>query len=69
MPEYLSPTPEEIRQWQTSRGLTQRQAAEKLLVPYRTYQDWEGGKGIPPTMLRLALGAVAYGLPAWYGQA
>jgi len=28
--------------------LTQKQAAELLGVPFRTYQDWEYGKRTPP---------------------
>ena len=35
-------------------GHTQREAAELLGVPYRTWQNWEGGiTPIPAPMLRL----------------
>ena len=36
-------------------GLTQTQAAKLLLVPYRTWQDWEAGKRVPPAHVRKAI--------------
>lgn len=37
-----------IKEARKKAGLTQRAMTELLLIPYRTVQDWEGGKHTPP---------------------
>jgi transcriptional regulator with XRE-family HTH domain len=37
-----------LKELRTKANLTQKQAAELLGVPFRTYQDWEYGKRTPP---------------------
>lgn len=37
-------TAEEVKKWRQERNLTQREAAEKLDIPLRTYQGWEAGR-------------------------
>lgn len=60
-----APTPNELRAWRARLGGTQREAAARLLVSERTYQNWEAGNRTPPASIRLAMGAVLYGLPPW----
>jgi len=38
------PTPEEIRKARQKAGLTQTEAAEKVWMSLRAWQDWEAGK-------------------------
>ena len=38
------PTPKEIRKAREETGLTQTEAAEKVWMSYRAWQDWEAGK-------------------------
>jgi DNA-binding transcriptional regulator YiaG len=37
-------TAEELREARKATGLSMKRAAEKAKTPYRTWQDWEGGK-------------------------
>lgn len=37
-------TTEELREARKAAGLSMKQAAEESGTPYRTWQDWEGGK-------------------------
>lgn len=37
-----------IKEARIKAGLTQKDMTTLLLVPYRTVQDWEGGKHNPP---------------------
>jgi transcriptional regulator with XRE-family HTH domain len=39
--------PENLRRLRTRAGLTQAQVADKINVPYRTYQNWELGSREP----------------------
>lgn len=39
----VSPRPEDILAAREAAGLTQAQAAELVLTPRRTWQDWERG--------------------------
>lgn len=36
-------------------GLTQKEFAKKLNIPYRTYQDWENGRHQPTQILQTAV--------------
>lgn len=53
-------TPEELKQWRESLGLSQRAAAIALGVTLPTYQAWERGanlqtkKPLSPTIMRRA---------------
>lgn len=40
----MSPTPQEIREWRLSRGLTQTEAGALVGSGYRTWHQWETGK-------------------------
>ncbi len=48
---------DQLRELRKSTGLSMKQAAEYSNTPYRTWQDWEGGKrrvpGIAEAWLRL----------------
>lgn len=37
----------ELKAWREKHGLTQKRAAEALLVPERTLEDWEQGRMEP----------------------
>lgn len=37
-------TAKELREARKVTGLSMKRAAEKAKTPYRTWQDWEGGK-------------------------
>jgi DNA-binding transcriptional regulator YiaG len=37
-------TAEQLREARKAAGLSMKQAAEMAKTPYRTWQDWEGGK-------------------------
>jgi|APHM01.1.fsa_nt_gi Predicted transcriptional regulator len=58
-------TPEQMRKWRRSLGLSQRAAARELEVPRRTYENWEAGAYEPTGCLPKACNAVAHGLPPW----
>ncbi|MEI7532872.1 MAG: helix-turn-helix transcriptional regulator [Verrucomicrobiae bacterium] len=36
-----------LKDWRARRGITQKEAAERLGVAMRTYQGWEGGEKKP----------------------
>lgn len=38
----------DLRIIRKSQGLTQKEMAYKLQIPFRTYQNWELGSRIPP---------------------
>jgi transcriptional regulator with XRE-family HTH domain len=39
--------PEVLKAWRERRGITQKEAADRLGVAMRTYQGWEGGEQNP----------------------
>jgi DNA-binding transcriptional regulator YiaG len=39
-----APSPDEIRKAREEVGLTQTEAAERIWMSLRAWQDWEGGK-------------------------
>lgn len=39
--------PQLLKDWREARGLTKADAARKLEIPYRTFQDWELGNRTP----------------------
>ncbi len=39
-----SPTPEDVRKAREEVGLTQTEAAERIWMSLRAWQDWEAGK-------------------------
>lgn len=39
---------EELKQARAATGLSQQAMADKMLIPKRTIQDWEGGQRTPP---------------------
>ena len=39
-----NPTPEQLKSYRLSLGLTQTEAGRVIYTPLRTYQDYEGGK-------------------------
>ena len=62
---------ETLRRWRQEKMsahrqgcMTQSEAADRLCVPYRTYERWER-EGCPNDMLGLALAAVQYDLPPY----
>ncbi|MCP1674403.1 DNA-binding transcriptional regulator YiaG [Natronocella acetinitrilica] len=67
-------TPEALSQWRQrlkpERGkvASKAQAARALLVPVRTYEDWEAGRRRIPGPVALACSAVLWGLPPFAGQ-
>ena len=58
-------TPEQLKSWRRSLGLSQRAAALALHTPRRTYEDWEASRRVPPGSIGLACTAVAAGLEPW----
>lgn len=45
-----------LRAWRkASGGLSMAEAARRLAVPYRTWQDWELGNKIPPVYRQTAI--------------
>ena len=44
IPRMNPPTPAEIRKAREDVGLTQTQAAERVWMSLRAWQDWEAGK-------------------------
>lgn len=38
---------EQFKEARKARGLTQQQLADKTGIPFRTIQNWEGGKSTP----------------------
>lgn len=39
---------EQLRAARKATGMTQHGLADRTLIPFRTIQDWEGGKHTPP---------------------
>lgn len=37
-----------IRQLRENAGLTRKDLCERLSIPYRTLQEWETGRRVPP---------------------
>lgn len=46
------PFPSELREAIASSGMTMREVAETLGIPYRTMQDWRAGRRIPAGYVR-----------------
>ena len=40
--------PEQLKTARKALGLSQQGLADKTLIPFRTIQNWEGGKRLPP---------------------
>ncbi len=57
--------PEEVRAFREEFSLTKAALAEKLGSALRTIEDWEAGRRQSPSMLRVALAAVARELSPW----
>ena len=51
-------TPEELRQWRMSHGLTQKQLAEALAISQKNIENWEMARTGFPAYLPLALETV-----------
>lgn len=58
MPSRAQPTnpypwSQELKDWRLAQGIRyMTEAAKKLGVPYRTYQDWEAGRMKPSALYR-----------------
>lgn len=39
---------EELKQARAATGLSQQAMADRMMIPKRTIQDWEGGQRTPP---------------------
>jgi hypothetical protein len=50
----------QLRNWLTICGLSQRGAAGELDIPERQMREWCAGKGTPPRYVFLALAHLAY---------
>ena len=48
-------TPDDLKQWRVRLGLSRAEAARRLPVPYRTWENWEAGTYEPPDYLYRAL--------------
>jgi DNA-binding transcriptional regulator YiaG len=44
-----------VKKWRTAQQLTITEAARRLRIPYRTFQDWELGNKTPTGIRRLLL--------------
>ena len=53
--DKVTMTREQIREWRTSRDLTQLQVAKLVGVDRLTWQNWEAGRSSPPKFLDDAL--------------
>ncbi len=42
-----------LHKWRTAKGLTQREAAERLGVNVRTYENWEQDHRVPAALAAL----------------
>lgn len=65
MVEIEEMAPEEVRAFRDEFDLTKAELAVKLGSALRTVEDWEAGRRQSPSMLRMALAAVARELPPW----
>jgi transcriptional regulator with XRE-family HTH domain len=45
--DQLDSFAERLREWRGDHDLTQKDAAARIGVPYRSYQDWERSEGAP----------------------
>lgn len=54
-----SPTPDEIRAFRQTHGLSQRALALRLGCSRRAVEEWEAGRREPLALLRLALNQIA----------
>ena len=43
---------EQLKAARASAGLSQQAMADKMLIPKRTIENWEGGKNTPPPYLQ-----------------
>lgn len=59
------PSPAELREFRRKTGLSQARLAELLGASTRAVEEWEGGRRLPPPMLRLALGAINQNVEPW----
>lgn len=59
------PTATEIKAFRRAAELSQAALAEKLGASTRAVEDWEGGRRLPPAMLRWALAALQADLTPW----
>jgi len=46
-PKSKQSFPKLLRAWREARGYTMVDAAKRLDIPYRTWQDWEAGLHAP----------------------
>lgn len=51
-------TPTELKQARLALGFNLKQMAESLNTPYRTYQDWEGGRRRIPGIVEVAVSSL-----------
>lgn len=51
-----------IKRWREAAGLTQEQAARRLGVTLRNYQNYEAGLYAPPDSVRMLMTAVKLGI-------
>lgn len=63
-------TGEALKAWRASLAaegarVSQREAAARLDVPLRSYEDWEAGRRPTPRLMPLACAAVSHGLKPW----
>jgi len=57
-------TPDDIKSFRATLGLSRAELARRLPIPYRTLEDWEAGKRTAPKYLRRALNDIARELAA-----
>lgn len=42
----------QVKEARKATGMTQKAMAERMLIPHRTIQEWEGGKRTPPSYVQ-----------------